>query len=58
MMSYVRYWAWYENFFPNNSFDVFNNFKYDQIFVKSKFKGLRRQLSSKITEELLNDFTK
>ena len=39
MMSYVRHWAWYKNIFPNNHFDVFNNFKYDQLFVKTMFKA-------------------
>ena len=34
---------------------LYNNFTYDQLVVKTKFKGLKRQLSSKITEERLND---
>ena len=30
----------------------------DQFFVKTEIKGLKRQLSSKITEILLNDISK
>ena len=46
MISYVQYWAQYENVFPNNPFDVFNNFKYDQLCLK-----LKCQLSDKITKQ-------
>ena len=56
MTSYVRNWAWYEkNVFQNHSFIAFNNFNNDQLFEKTKFKDLKGQLSSKITEKLLID---
>ena len=45
-------------FSQNNPFDVFNNFKYDQRFVKKHVSELKCQLSSRITEKWLNDVYK
>ena len=39
-------------FFQNVSLIVLNNFKHDQLYLKSKFQGLKRQLSGKINEKL------
>ena len=37
---------------------MFNNFNYNQPFVKTKFKGLNQLLSTKITEKLQKDVSK
>ena len=37
--------------FQNIPLIILNNFNYDQLVVKTKFKGLKRQLSSQITEK-------
>ena len=54
-----RHRAWHaKTFFLNISLLIFSNFNHDQLVLKSKFKGLKWQLSSKITEKLLNDVSK
>ena len=35
----------------SNPFNVFNNLNFSQFTVKTKFKGLKRKLSSKMTEK-------
>ena len=45
-------------FFQNIPLIIFNNFNHDQHVVKTKFKGLKRQWSSKTTKEQLNDVSK
>ena len=46
-----------KNVFHNIPLTIFNNFNYDRLFVETKNKGLKRQLSSKITEEWLNEIS-
>ena len=36
--------------FHDIPFNIFNNFNHDQLVVKTKFRGLKRQLSNQITE--------
>ena len=43
----------WQHFLKKDNFIVFKNFKYDQLF-----KGLKWQLSSKITETWLNDVSR
>ena len=43
------------HFFRNIPPIIFSNFNYDQLVVKTKFKGLKRQSSGKITDRWLND---
>ena len=45
-------------FFQNIPLIIFNNFNFDQLVVKIKFKGLKLQLSSRNTEKLLYDVSK
>ena len=47
-----------EQLFQNIPLNIFNNFKYDQLVLKIKFKDLKRQLSSQITEKYLNEISK
>ena len=59
MTSYVPHWAWYAKpFFQNIYLIIFYNFNHDQIVVKNKSKGLKRQLSIQITKKRLNDVSK
>ena len=44
--------------FQDISLDIFSNFNHDQLVLKTMFEGLKRQLSSHITEKLLNDVSK
>ena len=38
-------------FFQNVPLIMLKNFKHDQIFLKNKFQGLKRQLSGKISDK-------
>ena len=59
MTSYVRHCAWYAKMhFQNIPLLILNNFNHYQLVVRTKFKGLRRQLSSPITEKLLSNVSK
>ena len=39
-------------------YHILNKLNHDQLVMKTNFKGLKRQLSSQITEKLVNDASK
>ena len=53
MTSHVRYKVLHEkDFVFQNVFSVMlNNFNHDHIFLKTKFQGLKHQLSGRISED-------
>ena len=54
MTSYVGYGAWHEN----NFFSKCYSYHVKQIFLKTKFQGLKRPLSGKISGKRQNDVSK
>ena len=50
--------VWKNFLLQNIPFFIFKNFNHDQLVVKIKFKGLKRQLRSQITEKLLIEVSK
>ena len=58
MTSYVGYGAWYDKKVQNIPLIILISFNHDQIFLETKFQGLKRQVSGKNTEKWHNDVPK